>query len=481
MKLKILISFVLMCLSVSFTAAQNPQWELSKDKNIIQQNLYLPQYNLWLPGSTGRSHNSEINPLMRSYGTDSLFLWQYVQTQVDFYFTDIFFYDSLYGWVSHGNSGILKTTDSGFNWDTVTLIHSGIYSINGVYFLDRNTGWAVGNSGTIRKTTNGGIDWINQDWEQSAQYYSVHFFDSNTGIVAGLKPYYAPPHGYIIKTTNSGNNWQEAYVSTDTILSSYTLRRQFWLNNDTGWICGDNLLLKTTDCGLTYSNYYSHVPPTQNGYNIFNDIYFINDSIGWIASVGDNRNIYKTTNAGINWFFQDNPVAYYSYPQINGIIFTNSNTGWASSYVGLIIVTTNGGSNWMVDKYANYETSKFANYNSKIWLGAELGRIYYTNSNEPIGIINNSNEYPNTFQLFQNYPNPFNPKTIIEYALPKSSNIKIIIYDVLGNEVVNLVNQKQSPGKYKTTWDASNNASGVYFYTLIYDEGSITKKLVLVK
>ena len=90
------------------------------------------------------------------------------------------------------------------------------------------------------------------------------------------------------------------------------------------------------------------------------------------------------------------------------------------------------------------------------------------------------------FELYQNYPNPFNPTTTIEYTIPvsvKSENakVKIIIYDLLGKEVVTLVNKSQNPGKYKIEFDASQYPSGVYYYQLKTNTFIQTKKMILLK
>jgi hypothetical protein len=81
----------------------------------------------------------------------------------------------------------------------------------------------------------------------------------------------------------------------------------------------------------------------------------------------------------------------------------------------------------------------------------------------------------------QNYPNPFNPKTIINFQLPSVSNVKLIIYDVLGNEVAILVNKLLQPGMYEEEFDGTNYPSGIYFYRLLSGEFVSTKKMVLMK
>ncbi len=88
---------------------------------------------------------------------------------------------------------------------------------------------------------------------------------------------------------------------------------------------------------------------------------------------------------------------------------------------------------------------------------------------------------PKTFALEQNYPNPFNPTTIINYQLPTASTVSLKIYDVLGKEVATLVNARQEAGSYNFTFNASNLASGIYFYRLQAGSFVQTKKMMLVK
>ncbi len=86
-----------------------------------------------------------------------------------------------------------------------------------------------------------------------------------------------------------------------------------------------------------------------------------------------------------------------------------------------------------------------------------------------------------TFRLEQNYPNPFNPTTNITYVLPKAENVSLKVYDVLGREVATLVNEVKPAGAYTVPFNASNLASGVYFYKLQAGSFVQTKKMMLVK
>ena len=88
---------------------------------------------------------------------------------------------------------------------------------------------------------------------------------------------------------------------------------------------------------------------------------------------------------------------------------------------------------------------------------------------------------PKEFRLEQNYPNPFNPSTIIQFALPKRSEVTLTVFNLLGKEVGTLVNEVLLPGEYKVVFDAADLPSGVYFYQIQADGSVQTKKLTLLK
>ncbi|MBU8933824.1 MAG: T9SS type A sorting domain-containing protein [candidate division Zixibacteria bacterium] len=91
------------------------------------------------------------------------------------------------------------------------------------------------------------------------------------------------------------------------------------------------------------------------------------------------------------------------------------------------------------------------------------------------------NNLPGSFCLAQNYPNPFNPVTTIEFSIPRSSRVRLEVFNILGQNVVTLVDEHCSAGAYTTEFDASNRPSGIYFYRLTHNEGTETRKMTLVK
>jgi len=105
----------------------------------------------------------------------------------------------------------------------------------------------------------------------------------------------------------------------------------------------------------------------------------------------------------------------------------------------------------------------------QIGLGKQTG--------EPVSL----EQVPNEYKVSQNYPNPFNPTTTIHYELPFEGIVTLKVYDVLGNEVTTLVNERKEEGRYQITFDASALSSGVYIYQMRINEFIDTKKMILMK
>ncbi|TRZ64397.1 T9SS C-terminal target domain-containing protein [bacterium] len=199
------------------------------------------------------------------------------------------------------------------------------------------------------------------------------------------------------------------------------------------------------------------------------------------------------------------------------VLLNNSNlvlTAYYRLQLKLSVVSSQGntfGGNIFYDSGASATigvNSKIINiggitYNFRGWTGAGIGSytspdstgvdsvITINNIINPItegarwvqttGINNISSNVPKEYKLYNNYPNPFNPVTRIKYDLPKSSIVKIILYDILGREVEIIVNEKQNAGTFEITFNASQYPSGVYFYRLTTEGFSETKRMLLVK
>ena len=108
------------------------------------------------------------------------------------------------------------------------------------------------------------------------------------------------------------------------------------------------------------------------------------------------------------------------------------------------------------------------------------------NFNEDLFTEEIIDEVPSKFKLYQNYPNPFNPKTVIRFDLPKESNVKILIYDILGRLIKKIIDNRQDIGFKSIQWDGTNNygkkvSDGVYLYSIEAGNFRQTKKMILLK
>lgn len=96
-------------------------------------------------------------------------------------------------------------------------------------------------------------------------------------------------------------------------------------------------------------------------------------------------------------------------------------------------------------------------------------------------VVKDENYIPQEYSLEQNYPNPFNPTTTIKFSIPNASYVKLSIYDLLGNEIVTLIDAGKQAGSYKVTFDASKFASAIYIYRIVADNFIDSKKMILLK
>ncbi len=98
-----------------------------------------------------------------------------------------------------------------------------------------------------------------------------------------------------------------------------------------------------------------------------------------------------------------------------------------------------------------------------------------------VGVRDLASTIPRTFSLSQNYPNPFNPSTTIHFELPRAVHVKLKVYNILGQEVMSVLDEKREVGSHKVTVDCSRIASGVYFYRLVAGSFVQTKKMLMIK
>ena len=198
--------------------------------------------------------------------------------------------------------------------------------------------------------------------------------------------------------------------------------------------------------------------------------------------------VFYTSDGGKNW--QDSQ--FLKSGTFWDIGFTDDKNGWITGD-GKILNTTDGGITWktqIVDSSSYLrelillKKEKTAYIFGEDYFYGPPFILLFSDLSDVTGILANGENIPKEFRLMQNYPNPFNPTTTIQYSTDKRQFVKITIYDVLGREIVILVNEEKPAGEYKIEFDASkyNLSSGVYFCELkINGINSSRIKMVLIK
>lgn len=325
-----------------------------------------------------------------------------------------------------GSVGVYKSLDSGKTWAPTA---NGMVNGTSVYcFIEKDNMLFAGTDDGVYYSTNDGANWNKTSIALDERVISCFCVNGNTLFAAILGASFTTGLG-VYASTNNGVTWNAV---------NYGLPQQttiFSMVNYNGYVYGtayDGQIFRTTNNGGLWLAVNNGMP------TFYNPIYaiakFNNNLI-----VGCNDQIYLTTNQGQVW-----------YPHNQGIL--------AGSQFQFNAIT----------KCGNYV---FAPANNGIWR-RDLNQV---------SVQNISSIVSDKYKLSQNYPNPFNPTTKINFEIPKSSFVTLKVYNSLGREVAELVNEKLSAGVYQTTFDAASFSSGVYFYKIQTDEFAETKKMLLVK
>jgi ligand-binding sensor domain-containing protein len=197
------------------------------------------------------------------------------------------------------------------------------------------------------------------------------------------------------------------------------------------------------------------------------------------TSQGSVGGVYLSSDSGTNWTLSLND------PWVTSILTISSNI-FVGTFGDGIWRSTNNGNTWGqindgLGSGAYYVLSLGAD-NQYLFAGTNGSGIWRRPLYQVVtGIEEETNLQLKEFSLEQNYPNPFNPSTSIKYQVSSISQVILKVYDVLGNEVVTLVNEEKPAGSYEVNFNASRLASGIYFYKLQAGSFIETKKMILLR
>lgn len=412
--------------------------------------------------------------------------------------------------------GIFQTTNNGNTWQAS---NSGISNLNVWKIIadpaHSNILYTSTEVGGVFKS----VDWGNS-WtlvKQLQNVYTLAVDNYNTNII------YAGTYGDgIYKSQDGGKSWGQ--------FNTGLLNTEVWdvvvdpINPSVLYIATNGGIYKSADGAaswvLTYSPFlegcYSVTVDPTNANTVYLGSGVYNGPIKKSSDGGSTWNSYgsginfenifalkvvprspKTVYAGGVYFGFGTYSGLYSLPDgvsrwiknINNFYTSeitynpkNPSEIYASSFNAGVYRSTDGGNSWSsISNALPYFTSDAICFDSnKVYAAFRNAGIWQTSS-VVTGIENQDSELPINFSLSQNYPNPFNPTTTINYSVSTTSFVTLKVYDVLGKEVVTLVNEEKGVGNYSIEFNAKAFSSGVYFYRIQTRDFVATKKLVYLK
>ncbi len=263
--------------------------------------------------------------------TDGGTTWVVKESGVTNALYGIYFTSDLVG-IAFATGGLVrKTTDGGDTWATGTPIQ---YDISAFQFLSPSLGFGAGGSANLYKTTDGGTSWIVMTSpSSSATYVDLHFVNENLGFVLRDA---ATSSASVYRTTDGGTTWTKPAMTSPQV-GGICLH---FINETTGFVCGrKGQISKTSDIGVNWTSTSTTMTTP------IKDIFFdkTNEKLGWAVGFDNGGSTYgKTTDGGKNWAFK---TPSFSKPY--AVYFVNSNYGWISTDMGGIYKTTNAGETWV--------------------------------------------------------------------------------------------------------------------------------------
>jgi photosystem II stability/assembly factor-like uncharacterized protein len=448
-------------------------------------------------------------------------------------------YVSVESWAAWGMQGIYKTTDGGTTWTKLPLIYENSdYGPGYIHFFDADNGVVVGEQdpATMRleiyTTTNGGTDWVRVPDANIPPNTGQEFMDPvevpeigdylwiPTVSVTGPRFYKTTDKGYtwnIITVANTNENYEMFPAFKDQLNGM----RVFWR-----WDEAYAILEKTTDGGDTWTE----IPGPYGGCIPLNVCYVPGTADGYVITGDINVNGYAggsayTLDGGNTWTNLDNGNYCYT-------VFNSDQVGWATTfttpdfykYVGPPIpipvefsaftASVSGNEvnlNWSTATETNnkgFDIERVSGNTEWVKVGFVEGKgttteeqtYSFTDKEVPAGKytyrlkqidLNGSCSYSDevtvqvqsvyTYFLAQNYPNPFNPSTTIKFGVKEKSNVRIDIFNSIGEKVNTVLNAEREPGNYQVEFNASDLPSGVYIYRIEAGKYNSIKKMILMK
>lgn len=373
-----------------------------------------------------------------------------------------------------GSSWLFRSTNSGSTWNR--LFPS---STSGVLCGSSNAGSIlIGTYSGVYRSTDNGLNWSSSNSGLSETIITTLFIDSDNSVFLGTD---GPSGGSLYRSTNVGSNWTRMLITggsieaitknsqSHIISASYSVGAYRSTNNGANWSLvssglGDlNVrslaILPSGDVAISTSggDVYIGLPRLAFSPSAIN---FGHVPVGQTAA-----QFLTIQNTGLS------PLVVVNVQSNNAVFF--------SSITSATILPAEQRTPSIT--FAPILATPYNGSLSMSHNGIGPTSLTLSGTGIPSTSVALTSDVPSSMELEQNYPNPFNPTTTIEFALPKSGEVSLKIYNSIGQEVATLVDEEMTPGTYNTIWDATGMASGVYFYRLQASEFVQTKKLLLLR
>jgi photosystem II stability/assembly factor-like uncharacterized protein len=371
--------------------------------------------------------------------------------------------------VTAGESGVFVSTDNGATWN---LRGNGLgthsQSIQTLAVTPSGSLLAVSalNANLFRSTDNGG------NWSQifpPAQIPGPFLSVSPNIVLGGAAGVY--------RSTNDGVNW----ASTGTTINQTVMALMRHSNG---------MLYAGASFGGVYASADTGKTWTLKGLNGQDVRSLVETPSGDILAGIWYTGVYRSTNGGTNWTPLSTATTGNSPKKLYRAGATILGIFGATGGSDAVFASTDGGTTWTsagsgLPSFVS--ATDFATTPGGMVVASTSGPAGYSGfgvvraTGTASGVKGSSGTLPAEFILAQNFPNPFNPTTEIRYQVPQASDVRLVVYDILGREAAVLANERKAGGKYEVRFDATGLASGVYLYRLTAGDLVQTRKMVLVR
>lgn len=382
---------------------------------------------------------------------------------------------------------IFKSTNQGITWDTlyrgVSVTDIKIHPIDNTILyaaLEVN----VKSKSVILKSTDAGLSWSKADSGITANsevwVQQIVFVKQNTEMLYCYTS--GNFSGSIYATMNGGKVWTKINESPhlagnlhDLIIEGGDSLKLLAINNAL-----ENLV-RSNDSGKSWIE----IPLNKPLANILRQEDSTNNLFALVTdTVGKPTIVYKSGDHGNTWTEIPGEIPDSLYP-VEMVILNRMNKEdklvIANKYLRTYVYASSDNIPWVLKSVFPMRFTTMIYHPEGYLLATGLTGIYKIGGITSVSRGNNPALYTMAFSIKSIYPNPFNPSTRITFELSHSSQVKLVVYDMLGREMTQLVSDEKEAGQYSVMWNASSFAAGVYLARMSAGDYSEVKKLILLK